>query len=413
MIRIALVIPEKEWKVILFVLLERARVVFWYLGSFLIKVSRMNVFWLKFSVILVLFGPSTCQFSRIFNIFPSFESVKNATSNLISYLPSLPSAPCVGHATLQAGKCFLKDDCVASGGRLDSGCLRSSQVCCVPTTRCGSVVITKDVEVSNQNYPLTDTSSIICQYTIKRADLLVAQLRVDFDILELGDPGTPDPCDGDHLVLQSANNPNIFNHVCGNNTGSHFVIDNWSETLTLKIILGKSSTQRKWLIRIRQLDTRSPLFAPQGCRQFYTESDGALKSVVTREPATYSACFKKHAGRCAIKFYHKSSVFRNSSATSGNELIDITSLSTASSALPVFNTLLEEQGVQGDDDLTSSVCQASMFFPPTETATGGYYWCMNQELFDGLTVVGDLWIVYIEQTSSTSSFHLPYSFTNC
>ena len=379
------------------------------------KIVKMNVLCFKLIIVLVLFGPSTCQFSRIYNMIPSFQSIKNATSGLISYLPSLPYAPCVGHRTLQPGKCYLKADCVASGGRMDSGCLRSSQVCCVPTTKCGSVVITKDVEVSNYNYPLTDTSKITCQYTIKRADLLVAQLRLDFNILELGDPETPDACDGDHLVLQSANNPNIFSHVCGNNTGSHVVIDSWSETLTLKIILGRSPIKRRWLIRIRQLDTRSPVFAPQGCRQFYTESDGVLRSIVTRESAMYSACFKKHSGRCAIKFYHQSfSAFKNSSAASasGDELIDITTLSNIPVSR-VFNTLLEEQIVQGDDDLTSSACPTSMFFPPTETATGGYYWCMNEKLLDGLTVVGDLWSVYIEQTSPSSSFDLPYSFINC
>lgn len=337
--------------------------------------------------------PAAGQFGNIFSSLPSFSSVTNFTSNLI---PSFPSLPCVGRKTLQGGRCVSREDCASSGGRVDNGCLSSSQICCIPTIKCGGVGITKDFQVSNQGYPFPDNSSHTCQYIIRRADILVGQLRIDFEILELGNPLTPDACDGDMVVVESGLTTQGF-PLCGNNSGSHIVYPFTSDSVTLKVILGQASIDRQWLLRVRQLDSFSSLLSPHGCRQFYFERTGHIRSLVSGRHIRYSACFKEITPECDIKFERSfQESFSNDEA--GNETTPP-------------RTLQDSPSVSSNG--TSRSCSSIAFFPPTASSHGGFLWCMDDRSTDTITVVGHPKIVYLEQQPSAPSFSIRYTYINC
>jgi hypothetical protein len=142
-----------------------------------------------------------------------------------------------------------------------------------------------------------------------------------------------------------------------------------------------------------------------------------MTSFTTGEPIKYSACFKKDKARCGIRFESQSSSESMDHDIGEKELLLNETQEVVERAKQVSVVTLppnpKEMFHVASNRPKASTCSTSLFFPPTETSNGGVIWCLDDGSQDDVTVIGDLWSIYIEQTASSIPFKLPYSFVNC
>lgn len=231
-------------------------------------------------------------------------------STLSGFLPSFPSLPglgnpslpCLGLSSMASGRCLSPSACLSSGGSEEKGCLTGGHVCCIPASKCGSVIRGVDTWVSNDDYPNTTTVSQSCLYTINKASPVIGQLRIQLDSLQLAKSAD---CEQDKLLIDGVSGVSVF-PVCGLASGSHLIIPFSSSSLTLRVVTSNTvdKVQRKWRMRVTQFANNGPNVAPAGCTQLYS-ADGILRSLgegMGSSGQKYAVCFQKRQGMCGIRF---------------------------------------------------------------------------------------------------------------
>ncbi|CAG2100898.1 unnamed protein product [Medioppia subpectinata] len=162
---------------------------------------------------------------------------------------------------------------------------------------CKSVITANETYFVSPSYPALITERLdppYCIFTLQRNPLIikwpVCQIRLDFEEFSLAPPinGTCNNGVTDSFIVSGATN---FNQsglpgegLCGELTGQHIYLDvdpKATEDPLLLIVNTANEQQynRKWSIRIQQVECRSPFRAPSGSLQHYTTPSGIVESL--------------------------------------------------------------------------------------------------------------------------------------
>uniref|UniRef100_A0A1A9V8L7 CUB domain-containing protein n=1 Tax=Glossina austeni TaxID=7395 RepID=A0A1A9V8L7_GLOAU len=216
-----------------------------------------------------------------------------------------------------SSSCMARSKCISQGGNIKGFC-NFYEVCCETKVDCNS--ITKDKRVVIKSASLQKTPNF-CSYRIQPFSTQVCQVLIEFKTLELQPPileatQSSLECE-DHVVIGDF-------MLCGENSGQHLYVpfdgNNDDTELIIKFALPNKWSQSQWHLILTQLECpktsadkkRSPsympfinsnnldnlrtmftipynsnnkntlgdidLLAPLGCNQYFTQSEGQIKS---------------------------------------------------------------------------------------------------------------------------------------
>jgi len=104
--------------------------------------------------------------------------------------------------------------------------------------------------------------------------------------------------------------------ISGVSTGQHMYIETSKSTTTTTIAVqtAASTTQRRWNIRVDQIECSNPVKAPSGCTQYFTATSGVMTSYNwdTTTPSELpnqrmTLCVRPAANNCKIQYAATSS----------------------------------------------------------------------------------------------------------
>jgi len=250
------------------------------------------------------------------------------------------------------GVCFTEKECSDRGGTEDGNCAAGFGRCCVfRNSVCGATVSENCTYVENPGFPNAYTGTVpgTCAFTVNRMQTDIAQIRLDFTNMKMGNPnaggGVGGICDGDKLdIAAGATNLVVKTPtLCGVNTGQHVYVDagtaNAATTLTFEMVAASTAT---WRVKVSQLASNSMYKAPNGCLQYFM----GIKNTVTSfnfgtgtgdcnpncnlQPLNYNVCFRQEKGMCSMQYVE------NSGAANAFQLHD-TAANTANGAVTAAN----------------------------------------------------------------------------
>ncbi|XP_023223868.1 uncharacterized protein LOC111625069 [Centruroides sculpturatus] len=269
----------------------------------------------------------------------------------------------------QKGSCYDTSECVRRRGTPIGQCKNQNLVCCIFQISCGDVIRQSPVYVRNPGYPQSHNKEKICKIRIEKVNSTICQFKleyIDFDIARPVDGN----CTNDVLIITGHDENNRIPRICGLNNGQHIYVDvRESGELGLHIMMiGNNS--RKFNILITQIYCYGDDLAPSHCLQYYTESQGEIKSFNYEEHTApmrmqgypnnldYAICLKKMPGYCSVTY--QLSTGRNG----GHYPFAVgTAASSALSSSPVTAECKDDYLVIRDTRL----CSAAMAPSPTRT----------------------------------------------
>ncbi|PSN47048.1 hypothetical protein C0J52_09368 [Blattella germanica] len=217
---------------------------------------------------------------------------------------------CTGTNNLR-GTCFARRECANIGGVSSGSCARGWGTCCIIQRTCGDTTSLNCTYFSNTNYPALYTDGGRCTITL-RLDLL------DFSLAQ---PDANGNCLDDSMVVTGG--ASLVPRICGENTGQHVYVDFPPEDSPIQISIstnGAVTFNRKWNIKITQIECASTERAPTGCLMYYTAINGKVMSFNyasagrglelpwTRELAdlNYGVCIRMAPDYCTIQWSRNS-----------------------------------------------------------------------------------------------------------
>ncbi|KAL9920159.1 uncharacterized protein ACN427_001798 [Glossina fuscipes fuscipes] len=216
-----------------------------------------------------------------------------------------------------SSSCMSRSKCVSQGGKVKGFC-NIYEVCCETKVDCNSIIKEKRVVIKSAALEKIPSS---CSYRIQRFSTQVCQVLIEFKTLELQPPildatQSSLECE-DHVVIGDF-------MLCGENSGQHLYVpydgSKDDTQLIIKFALPNKWSQSQWHLIVTQLQCprtnenkkRSPsympfinsnnlenlrtmftipynsnskntlddidLLAPLGCNQYFTQSEGQIKS---------------------------------------------------------------------------------------------------------------------------------------
>ncbi|KAL9890252.1 uncharacterized protein ACN427_009326 [Glossina fuscipes fuscipes] len=192
----------------------------------------------------------------------------------------------MGEIRSMEGVCYHEFECKTFGGIATERCADGAGVCCIFLTGCGDTTDQPIAYFESPKYPQPVHEMLICVLIINLRKN-VQQLRLDFLTFELSRP-TDGDCLEDQFTISGQNINFEVPTLCGVNTGHHIYL---------------------------HLEPRDNI-APDGCLQYYTESEGIVKSfnydiestAVANKEATYLnnlnyvICIKRSKNSCTVNY---------------------------------------------------------------------------------------------------------------
>ncbi|CAL4098461.1 unnamed protein product [Meganyctiphanes norvegica] len=119
----------------------------------------------------------------------------------------------------------------------------------------------------------------LCTLAVNHLDDNICQVRLDFIELELSEPEMDGQCVKDvFLVTGGISSPPL---ICGYNSGQHMYVEVDSAGGSLHLTVYRSATSpetNNWNIKVSQISCNSRYRAPYGCLQYYTTTEGTVRS---------------------------------------------------------------------------------------------------------------------------------------
>ncbi|XP_063697912.1 uncharacterized protein LOC134828854 [Culicoides brevitarsis] len=275
--------------------------------------------------------------SRLFESFP-FYTIGRFERQL-----------CTGRNNLY-GTCMVKGECIDTGGINSGNCTgltRNRQaICCVYQQGCGTTTSINNTYFFNTDYPSTFNGATSCTYRITRCNSGVCQLRIDMLDFLLAQPSGDGSCTFDYMSVTGGNSR--VPRICGENTGQHIYVDfNGDAPITVTIYTSSVYTlERRWYLRMSQINCAGEFRAPPGCLQYHIDSSGTVKSLNygvgsnnnlnsigvegSRQLANirYGICVRAAASSCSITWTPASSDIYAFTLTDDVSVVDLSLLGT-------------------------------------------------------------------------------------
>jgi len=216
------------------------------------------------------------------------------------------NSECGGNAT---GVCYTPAECALLGGKAEATCAQGFGVCCKFSSGCGG----KNNKLNVTYFESSEFKGVdTCTYTVTKSAPNICQIRLDFDEFSLAAPTAAGDCNTDKFMVTGASG---VPQICGNAAGQHFYIhlgEEDGERIKLRITGSEKNENRKFSIKISQIECSSPTKAPPGCGQYYADESHDIKSFnypssTTATPSQlvnqdYSICIRQADSMCSIKY---------------------------------------------------------------------------------------------------------------
>jgi len=232
-----------------------------------------------------------------------------------------PNDACTASSGL-IGTCLTSTECTSATGTASGDCAAGFGVCCLVTSatcETSTAISSNNTYLRNPSYPSaypTSTTAKTCSYKISKAASSVCQLRLDYQLLELGQTAATGACTDSLTATTTADNSASTSYpaVCGTSSGHHMYVHlgSSSETAsaTVTVSLAASSASAKWNILVRQIDCATKYTAPEGCAMWLTGVTGSWSmygyvegTTSTEHPMNqnYQVCIRREEGYCSIR----------------------------------------------------------------------------------------------------------------
>merc|ERR1712018_929057 len=208
--------------------------------------------------------------------FSLFNVVTFKNEDCVSTSTSAGSGP-------RNGTCYTSEECSEKGGTAAGGCAMGFGTCCLFAVTCDGDVKENCTYIRNENFPtqLDGDSIDECSFEIEKCTEEVCTLRLDFESFNiLAGTGTLDSLSAcqDSFEITNPNLPGIP-AICGDNTGEHIFIEMGDEDkATLAFKFAAVDAKRTFEIKVTQYACNSVMRPPEGCLQYYTGTEGRLKT---------------------------------------------------------------------------------------------------------------------------------------
>ncbi|XP_045500436.1 uncharacterized protein LOC123697908 isoform X2 [Colias croceus] len=221
------------------------------------------------------------------------------------------------HPVARSGICLNPYDCRQREGTAAGDCAHGLGVCCVFEVTCGGTIQNNLTYFMSPGFPDLWMGDQDCSIQIEKTHAGIMQLKIDFFHFSIGQPNRrTGACDEDAMIVgEGANN---FT-VCGQNHKQHvyYTLPSsqetreagelpYSKTTPLVFRMRGSEVPRLWLIRVAQMPLAHS--APHNCLQYFTETNGTIKTFNFasngRHLASqdYRACIRRNIGACSIRY---------------------------------------------------------------------------------------------------------------
>ncbi|XP_020288575.1 uncharacterized protein LOC109857064 isoform X3 [Pseudomyrmex gracilis] len=224
---------------------------------------------------------------------------------------------CLSSTDQLNGTCFTRRECISYGGNPSGSCANGLGTCCVFQKSCGSTTNINNTYFVSPNYPITYRGGEQCAITVQRCNSKVCQLRLDFLEATWAQPNATGFCDFD--VFWVSGGSSTVPRICGENTNQHVYVDfNGAAPITISVDTNADyAFDRRWNIRIQQIECDSVCRAPNGCLQYYKTVSGTVMSfnfgtaenvrapqIGTRQMVNnrYGVCVRMALGYCSIEW---------------------------------------------------------------------------------------------------------------
>merc|ERR1711944_332627 len=234
--------------------------------------------------------------------FSLFNVVTFKNEDCVSTSTSAGSVP-------RNGTCYTSEECSEKGGTAAGGCAMGFGTCCLFAVTCDGDVKENCTYIRNENFPtqLDGDSIDECSFEIEKCTEEVCTLRLDFESFNiLAGTGTLDSLSAcqDSFEITNPNLPGIP-AICGDNTGEHIFIEMGDEDkATLAFKFAAVDAKRTFEIKVTQYACNSVMRPPEGCLQYYTGTEGRLKTFNFAGDnhhlpnQAYSICIRQEMGFC-------------------------------------------------------------------------------------------------------------------
>lgn len=226
-------------------------------------------------------------------------------------LVSFPNSECtVQSDTTMKGVCMSAEECGAQSGTTDGNCASGFGVCCMfSLTACDGTIDKNLTYIQNPGYSAYyTTASTTCTYTFSPAPDGICQIRLDFDTGVFVQPDSSTGVCSDS-VLPASTTSFTFPTFCGTMTGQHIYIEAASQKPagTLTITTDTTTGNRKWKIKVSQIECESNYKAPNDCLQYHTGLSNIFTSFnygvgTMLSRVRYEICIRQEEGFCSIAY---------------------------------------------------------------------------------------------------------------
>ncbi|BET03076.1 Hypothetical protein NTJ_15894 [Nesidiocoris tenuis] len=210
------------------------------------------------------------------------------------------------------GTCYTEAECQGMGGSSGMPCAKGYGVCCMLTSRCGT-----SGEINGRVFRGLGQSGV-CSLTISKIPC-AKQIRLDFIDFELEPPVGGD-CGPERLLVTGQNRNSPVPILCGSNSGQHVYLD-VDEAEGPVMVSVVSNDPKDFMIRVTQICDGERLLAPKHCLQYYTETEGFIRSFNYQPDLRsasgylnnldYAICIRKGEEMCSVMYSNEFNNFEN------------------------------------------------------------------------------------------------------
>lgn len=221
---------------------------------------------------------------------------------------TFPNTECTTSSSLTGGAtdgtCYTSTECSDKSGTASGNCASGFGVCCV-FLNAGAITSTisqNRTRIRNAEFPsvTTATAATSIIYTVNKVSEDICQLRLDFTTFQIAGPansqelfggaGSGTHCADAFYVTTSDVATWTSTHsakLCGDLTGEHLYIDlspTSTDAATITLDTAVSTTvpptvaNRKWDVKISQIECFATYRAPLGCDRYMMEDYGKIIS---------------------------------------------------------------------------------------------------------------------------------------
>jgi len=213
------------------------------------------------------------------------------------------------------GTCYTNSECSNKKGSAQGSCAAGFGVCCVfQVTDSGDEISENCTYIQNPDFPATTTSTNSITYNVKKCSDNVCLLRLDFEDFSIrGVGGTDIANEGvclDQFQVTATSNFKVP-VICGENAGQHIYVDlgaNGGDSAQISFSF-TGNGNRKWDIKLTQVECGSPNNPPYGCLQYHTGHTGRIMTfnfAATTDNhlnnQQYSICIRGEENMCCVEY---------------------------------------------------------------------------------------------------------------